>query len=76
MFDRKSLLVGAAIGLGAAAILFAFRLDQLNRERSIVDIIRNNADAERHKQVLSAINKKSNGKSGTARPTKSDTVNA
>ncbi len=75
MLDRKSLLVGAAIGLGAAAILFAFRLDQLYTERTIADIIGNNAAAERHKQVLGEIKKKSNGKTRTTKPAKSNTVN-
>lgn len=73
MLDRKSLVIGSIIGLGIAALLFAFRLDQLNRGRAIADLIANNSAAERHKQVLSAINKKVNGK---AKSTKAAAVNA
>lgn len=76
MLERKSLLVGAVIGIGVAAILFAFRLDQLHRERTIAELIGNNAAAERHKQTLAAINKKSNGKAKTTKPAKADTSNA
>lgn len=73
MIDRRSLLMGAAVGIGVAALLFAFRLDQLVREKIIGDMIANNGAAERHKQLMQEVKKRNNGK---AKTTKTDTANA
>jgi hypothetical protein len=67
--------MGAALGIGLAALLFAFRLDQLIREKIVGELITGNTSAERHKQLMQELKKRNNGKA-KPKPAKADTANA
>jgi hypothetical protein len=65
ILERKSLLIGAIVGLGVAAVLFAFKMDQMVKEKIIGELIVNNSAAERHKQLMQELKRRNNGKAKT-----------
>ena len=71
MVESKSLLIGTVIGVGLAGLFFAFKLNQMLADKLLADMISNNGSAERHKQLLTALNKRNNGKATTTAKTNS-----